>query len=72
MTDPYSNLANAIVLQAVKDWRDAKRKLKRKPRNESAKLIAEGCEAFFLSEWFSTLTNVDGRMLLTKLQEEFK
>ena len=23
MTDPYENLANAIVLQAVKDYRDA-------------------------------------------------
>ena len=72
MTDPYENLANAIVLQAVKDWREAQRKLKRKPRNENAKLMAEDCEAFFLSEWFSILTNVDGRMLLTKLKEELK
>lgn len=72
MSDPFENLANAIVLQAVKDWREAKRKLKRKPRNENAKLVVEDCEAFFLSEWFSTLTAVDGRMLLTKLQEEFK
>ena len=29
MTDPYENLANAIVLQAVKDWRSAVRKLKK-------------------------------------------
>ena len=72
MADPYENLANAIILQAVKDWREAKGKLRRKPRNENAKLMVEDCEAFFLSDWFRTLTNVDGEVLLTKLQEEFK
>ena len=49
-----------------------KRKLRRKPRNENAKLMVEDCEAFFLSDWFRTLTNVDGEVLLTKLQEEFE
>lgn len=34
MTDPYQNLANAIILTAVKDWRSARRKLKRKPKNK--------------------------------------
>ena len=29
MTDPYENLANAIVLQAVKDYRDALKRLKK-------------------------------------------
>ena len=36
MTDPYENLANAIVLQAVKDYRDALKRLKKKPRNQAA------------------------------------
>lgn len=31
MTDPYENLANAIVLQAVKDYRDSLKRLKRSP-----------------------------------------
>ena len=33
MTDPYENLANAIVLQAVKDYRDSLKRLKKKPGN---------------------------------------
>ncbi len=32
MTDPYENLANAIVLQAVKDYRDALKRLKKEAR----------------------------------------
>ena len=70
MTDPYESLANAIVMQAVKDYRDAKHKLKKKPRNENAKAVRDECERFFLSEWFTTLTDVDGQMILKKLQEE--
>lgn len=31
MTDPYENLVNVIMLQAVKDYRDALKRLKRSP-----------------------------------------
>jgi len=72
MTDPYENLANAIILQAVKDYRAARKKLKKRKKNEDAKLMAEGCESFFRSDWFATLTSIDGEMLLNKLQEEEK
>ena len=37
MTDPYENLANAIVLQAVKDYRDSLKRLKKKPETISLK-----------------------------------
>ena len=70
MSDPYENLANAIILQAVKDYRAAKKKLKRNPKNKDAKLIVGDCERFFCSDWFGQLTSVDGKMLLKKLQEE--
>ena len=70
MTDPYENLANAIVMQAVKDWRDAVKKLKKRPRYEPAKEIKEECEEFFLSERFGIFTKVDGRWLLQKLKKE--
>ena len=70
MNDPYSNLANAIVLQAVKDWRDAVHKLKKRPRYEPAKQMKAECEEFFLSDWFTELANVDGSLILKKLQEE--
>lgn len=70
MTDPYENLANAIILQAVKDYRTAAKKLKRNPKNKDAKLMVEDCERFFCSDWFGQLTSVNGKMLLKKLQEE--
>lgn len=70
MSDPFENLANAIILQAVKDYRTAWKKLKRNLKNKDAKLMVEDCERFFCSDWFGQLTSVDGKMLLKKLQEE--
>lgn len=70
MTDPYQNLANAIILSAVKDWRLARRKLKRKPNNKDAKILLEECENFFHSQWYAFLTDVDGEMLIRRLYEE--
>ena len=70
MTDPWENLANAIILQAVKDYREARKKHKQRPKNEDAKLMIADCEAFFCSDWFAALTNIDGEALLRKLQEE--
>ena len=62
--DGYENLAHAIILQAVKDYRKALKILKRQPRNKDAKATAEECERFFLSKWFTTLTNIDGKVLI--------
>lgn len=70
MTGPYENLANAIVLQAVKDWRSVARTLKKRSRYEPAKQMKEECERFFRSDWFEALTDVDGRIILKKLKQE--
>ena len=70
MTDPWENLANSIILQAVKDYREARKKLKKRPKNEDAKLMISDCEAFFRSEWYRALTDIDGEMLIRKLREE--
>lgn len=70
MTDPYENLAQAIIPQAVKDYRAARKKNKYHPKNKEAKLMIEDCERFFRSDWFAALTTIDGRMLLEKLKEE--
>ena len=70
MTEPYESLANAIVLQAVKDWRSAVRTLKKRPRYDPAKQMRDECERFFLSDWFEELTSVDGRVILRKLKQE--
>ena len=57
--DPYERLANAIILQAVKDYRLCS-------RSESAGEI----ERSFLSDWFEVLTRLDGQVLLSKLRKE--
>ena len=72
MTDPYENLANAIVLQAVKDYRDALKRLKKKPRNQAAMSDAMECERFVRAGWYKALTSVDGEYLIQKLREEAK
>ena len=51
--DAYENLANAIIIQAVKDYR--------RVRGTAA---AKELEQFFLSEWFCVLTRLDGAALL--------
>ena len=56
MNDGYEELANAIILQAVKDWRAAVRTQKKHPRCQSAQITRAECECFFLSEWFEALT----------------
>ena len=71
MTDPWESLANAIILQAVKDYREARKKHKKRPKNEDAKLMIADCEAFFCSDWFKVLTSVNGPAILKQLKEEF-
>ena len=57
----YEDLANAIIIQAVKDYRGTQSP---QVRNE--------IKRFFKSQWFSMLTNVDGDMLIKKLEREVK
>lgn len=68
--DAYIELANAIILQAVKDYRNANRKLaKGKVNRESERMKNEVLE-FFRSDWFCALTEIDPEMLIRKLDEE--
>lgn len=66
----YENLANAIILQAVKDYRMALKSIKANPRNRTAMADKDEIERFFRSDWFSVLTSVDGEMLIRSLQME--
>jgi hypothetical protein len=68
--NPYEELANAIVLQAVKDYRDALKKLSRGRKNEAAQQTKEQCLRFFRSGWFSQLTEIEPEFLIRKLDEE--
>ena len=70
--DPYERLANAIVLQAVADYRVALKKIKAHPKNREAISEALEIEKFFRSGWYSQLTDVDGEYLIRRLQEEIR
>ena len=70
--DPYERLANAIILQAVTDYRYALKKIKRNPKNKDAIDEALRIERFFRSGWYSQLTSVDGEYLIRRLREEIR
>ena len=64
----YRNLANAIILQAVYDYRNALRGIgfkKYPPEN-----IVKECERFFRSSYFGMLTKIKGEYLIHKLKQE--
>ena len=69
--NPYANLANAIILQAVKDFRKCIKVGKRNGRNkEQAIREMRKIVEFIKSPWFRVLTNLDPQILLKKLEEE--
>lgn len=68
--NPYEKLANAIVLQAVSDYRAALKKVKKNPKNRDAIDEALQIEKFFRSEWYQTLTSLDGEYLIERLRKE--
>lgn len=63
-------LCNAIIEQAAKDFREAAGKLKKKPNDTAAKSRIRELQSFFLSDWFTELSDVDGKWLLKKLRME--
>ena len=68
--DGYEKLANAIILQAVKDFRPAYRRLKRYPNDRHAQNTVREITQFFSSQYFEFLTDVDGPALLNRIMRE--
>lgn len=67
--DFYENLANAIILQAVKDYKKALHRLDNNPRNQDAMHEKERLERFFHSPWYETLTDLDADRLIEGVKE---
>lgn len=70
MNELYERLANAIILQAVKDYRLASKRLKRHPNRDIDLYMKKEVEQFFRSGWYSSLTTIDPEILICKLNEE--
>ncbi len=67
---PYENLANAIILKAVEDYRDVLNRLNDFPDDRDSLRTKYEVERFFRSGWFSVLTALDPEILIRKLNEE--
>lgn len=69
--DPYEELANGIVIQACKDYKNAYKRSLRKTGivGESDEELAE-LKEFFRSNWYNQLTEVYGEYLMERLRNE--
>ena len=66
----WEELANGIVLQAVKDYRASRRRARKRKTAREARMRIQEVEKFFHSRWFCQLTEIDGEKLLEQLKEE--
>ena len=70
LQENWENLANAIIISAVKDYAKAYKRLLRHPDNKSAQEEVRKLERFFFGEWYAKLTDLDPHYLLDRLKEE--
>ena len=70
--DCYQNLANAIILLAVKDYKTILRCLMRNPRNQDAQREKKRLERFFFSQWFGVLTDLDPKRLISGVMRQLR
>lgn len=66
----WNNLANAIVLSAVKDFRRAYKKYLKNPEDKAVADEVASLINFFTGEYFLLFTFVDGGYIVRKLKEE--
>lgn len=66
----YQALANAIIEQAVKDYRATLKVLRRHPDYKAAMAEAMEIERFFHSGWYGVLTEIDPDYLIKRLRKE--
>ena len=66
----YAELANAIVLQAFKDYRKALFKLVQEPEEWKHRSSKKKLERFFHSKWYRTLTELDPEILMQEAKRQ--
>lgn len=67
--EAYENLANAIVLSAVEDYKAALIHLKKHPDSMAAQDEVRRHEKFFYSDWYAMLTDLDPGYLIPKMKK---
>lgn len=69
-SSPWGMLMNAVVIQAVEDYRVARETLRYDPKNADARKMIMDVEFFLLSEDCLLYTELPGGMILEKLEKE--
>ena len=69
-TTAYTNLASAIVVQAVEEYREAQLELSKNPKSRRAKGRIKRLTQFFKSPWGDELCLGRADFILDKLQKE--
>ncbi len=70
--EPYESLSNAIVMQAVKDYRITLLHLQERPDNKDYQSEVESLEQFFRSGWYCELTSLNAEYLIQRINEEVR
>jgi hypothetical protein len=70
MVRPYEALGNAIIMQAVIDYRKAGQLMAKGKEITACHKERKNIVKFINSEWFTVLTEVRPEILLKKLYEE--
>jgi len=71
MRENWEELANAIVIQAVMDYRQARRRIRLFPkRRQEALARMREVECFIGSWWYYQLTDLDGAKIMAELKQE--
>ncbi len=69
--DEYSLLAAAVVRQALEDYKKALSNIRENYDVSASKRIICEVRKFLCSEWFRTLSDMDGEKLIALTEEEF-
>ena len=70
MNENWEKLAQAIILQAVEDYRKCRRLVRRKPGQVDAQKMIREVEYFFRSDWYKQLSDTDGNQIIELLRRE--
>ncbi len=69
MVSCWEDLANAVVLQALEDYRAVCRTLSRRPDLKEAAKRKKSLDKFFRSRWFAVLTAADLGAVLEEIRK---
>ena len=69
---PWENLANAIVIQALNDYMAADKARRKRPEDVIIQGRIYALEKFFRSDWYHVLTDADADYLLAAMRKAGK